>query len=217
MNVVKKIYNHFLRINNKSVYLQRPIIGFRLDETKIKELYNLDVKHIDYDNDSDLENWCNVINNSYDDCYFDLLKARTFLKEHETFQNGHTALFYDGIKCCATVSWGGYLNKPKVGGDYRIGVINEYKRRGIGRMCVEYAYSQLSNEGFRLGESLIMVKRIPSLNLHFSLGFIPRYDTRYVTYNLEIKNTSFTQRILLTLRLHHVYHSYLRQLKNSYK
>lgn len=94
-------------IDIRVVYLQRFIYGFNLSDNDVYRLYGLSVKHIDYNSDQDLQQWCDVINNSYDDCYFDIEKARRFLKEHPVYENGRTVLFYKDATACATVSWGG--------------------------------------------------------------------------------------------------------------
>lgn len=84
-------------------------------------------------------------------------------------------------------------------------------------MCVEYAYSRLASQGFVLGESIITIKRVPSLLLHFSLGFEPRYDIRYVTFKKNLRNINFVQRIRLTYLLYKYYKQYTGKLKISFK
>lgn len=138
------------------------------------------------------------------------------MEEHPIFENGRTVLFMKGATPCATASFGGYKSNPKVGGGYRIGVHNNYKGNGLGRMCVEYAYSRLADQGFRLGESIITIKRVPSLLLHFSLGFEPRYDMRYVTYKNNLKYINFIQRIRLTYLLYKHHKQYKNKLKKSF-
>lgn len=203
-------------IKTKVVYLQRFIYGFNLSDESVHNQYGLSVYYINYDSDQDLQLWCDVINNSYDDCLYDIPKARKFLEEHPIFENGRTVLFMKGATPCATVSFGGYKSNPKVGGDYRIGVHNNYKGNGLGRMCVEYEYSRLADQGFRLGESIITIKRVPSLLLHFSLGFEPRYDMRYVTYKNNLKYINFIQRIRLTYLLYKHHKQYKNKLKKSF-
>ena len=203
-------------IDIRVVYLQRFIYGFNLSDSDVSHLYGLSVKIIDYNSDLDLQQWCDVINNSYDDCYYDIEKARKFLKNHHIFQDGRTAIFYEGAVPCATVRGGGYKLNPIVGGDYRIGVHNNYKGNGLGRMCVVYAFSRLEEQGFRLGESIITIKRVPSLLLHFSLGFEPRYNMRYVTCNTFFKYTSIVQRLRLTVLLYKYNKQYKKKLKQSY-
>ena len=203
-------------IDIRVVYLQRYIYGFNLSDSDVSQLFGLSVKIIDYNSDLDLQQWCYVINNSYDDCYYDIEKARNFLQNHPIFHNGRTAIFYKGSSPCATVSWGGYKANPFVGGDYRIGVHNDSKGNGLGRMCVVYAFSRLAEQGFRLGESIITIKRVPSLLLHFSLGFEPRYNMKYVTCNTFFKYTSIVQRLRLTLLLYKYNKQYKKRLKQSY-
>lgn len=215
---ISKIYWSFYPyIDGKVVYLQRYLYGFSLSDDIVLKSYGLTVKYIDYDSDNDLQYWCDIINNSYDDCFYDIPKARKFLKDHLIFEKGKTALFIKGDIPCATVSWGIYKDNSKVGGDYRIGVHNNYKGNGLGRMCVEYAFSRLAEQGIKLGESIITIKRVPSLMLHFSLGFEPRYDMRFVTYKDNLKYINLIQRVRLTYLLHKYHKYYQNKLKKSFQ
>lgn len=215
---ISKIYWTFYPfIDGKVVYLQRFLYGFSLSDDTVLKNYGLTIKYIDYDSDSDLQQWCDVINNSYDDCFYDIAKARKFLKEHLIFEKGKTALFMDGITACATVSWGVFKDNPKVGGAYRLGVQNNFKGNGFGRMCLEYAYSRLSEQGINLGESLVTIQRVPSLMLHFSLGFEPRYNVRYVSYKKNLRHIDLVQRIRLTYLLYKYHHIYQNKLKKSFQ
>ena len=165
MKIIKgcsKVLGLFKIETTSLTHLQRFIYGFSLSDEEVLKTYGLSVRNIDYDSDQDLQQWCDVINNSYDDCFFDIPKARQFLKNHILFENGKTVIFFNNTNPCATVSWGRYKRNPKVGGDYRIGVRNDYKGKGIGRMCVEYAYSRLAEQGFHIGESVIEIKRTTS-------------------------------------------------------
>ena len=204
------------KIETELAHLQRFIYGFSLSDEEVSKSYGLSVRYIDYDSDQDLQLWCDVINNSYDDCFFDVPKARNFLNNHILFGKGKTVMFMDNITPCATVSWGGYKRNPKVGGDYRIGVRNDYKGNGIGRMCVEYAYSRLAEQGFRIGESVIEIKRTPSLLMHFSLGFEPQYDMRYVTFRSP-KNIKYYIKFIQRMRVKYFLHKYNKQYKNKLK
>ena len=216
--LLSKIYwKMYPGINTKVVYLQRFLYGFSLSDDTVFKSFGLTIKYIDYDLNSDLQQWCDVINNSYDDCFYDIDKARNFLTNHPIFQNGRTVLFMKGSIPCATVSWGGYKSNPVVGGDYRIGVHNHFKGHGLGRMCIEYAYSRLADEGFRFGESIITIKRVPSLMLHFSLGFEPRYDMRFVTYKDNLKYINLIQRVRLSYMLYKYHKQYLTKLKKSFQ
>lgn len=108
MNVFWKLYwSLYPGITNKVVYLQRQICGFYISDGIVSEKYGLTVKLIDYNSESDLREWCDVMNNSYDDCFFDETKAKQFLIHHPLFQANKTVLFYSNTIPCASVSWGG--------------------------------------------------------------------------------------------------------------
>lgn len=108
---------------------------------------------------------------------------------------------------------GGYKDNLAIGGDFRIGVRNAYKGKGYGRMCVEYAYSKLAEEGYKIGETIITSKRIPSIMLHLSLGFYPCYNMKYVTYKHNLKYINLIQRIRLNLHLYKCYNEYKKKIE----
>lgn len=76
----------------------------------------------------------------------------------------------------ATVSIGKYKSNKNVGGDFRIGVKKEAQGKGLGRICILWAFSQLANSGLKIGESAIAFKRKESLYLHYALGFRPQLN-----------------------------------------
>lgn len=80
------------QIESEIVNLQRFICGFSLSDEGMLKTYGLSVRHIDYDSEQDLQQWCDVINNSYDDS-FDISKARKYLKNHILFEKGNADLF----------------------------------------------------------------------------------------------------------------------------
>ncbi|MBQ8704138.1 MAG: hypothetical protein IJ524_07165 [Bacteroidales bacterium] len=124
-------------------------------------------------------------------------------------------LYFSKLGGVATVSIGQYKNNPKIGGDFRIGVTKASQNRGYGRLCILYAFSQLAAKGLKYGESAIMLKRKESLYLHYSLGFHPQNNTKYMAdANLHpwIKNLN----LVLKLRLRNSYHNYLKLERKKY-
>ena len=74
-------------------YLQAPLKAFELDDRIMEEKYGLKVIRLDYDNDSDIETWKNIIHTSYDDCHFTTESARRFLTQHTYLINTQTFVF----------------------------------------------------------------------------------------------------------------------------
>lgn len=115
----------------------------------------------------------------------------------------------------ATVSIGVYKNNPKVGGDFRIGVTKEAQGRGYGRLCILYAFSKLAAMGIESGESAIGFKRKESLYLHYSLGFRPQFNNKYLAeknYRPWLKNMN----VILKFRLLMSYRSFLKKERLKY-
>lgn len=192
---------------NGTVYLQASLKPFELDERKLEEKYGLSVRELDYNSKQDIEVWCDIIHNSYDDCHFTIDSARHFLKEHPVFENTQTFVFqHVNGGYLATVSIGQYKTNPKVGGDFRIGVKNEAQGKGLGRICIVYAFSKLAERGLKIGESAIAFKRKESLYLHYATGFRPQLRNKYLAF----KTTSLKRfNIILKFRQYLNYHSFV--------
>lgn len=87
--------NKFSNIVNGTVYLQASLKAFELNERTLKDKYNQSVRSLDWNNNSDLEIWCDIINNSYDDCCFTILSARKFFTDHQVFDDIQVFVFQD--------------------------------------------------------------------------------------------------------------------------
>ena len=200
-----------------TVYLQASLKAFELDSRILEEKYGLRVRQIDYDNDADLETWMDIIHTSYDDCHFTVETARKYLANHRYMNQTKTFLFQEigGGKIVATVSIGLYKANPKVGGDFRIGVTKAAQGKGYGRLCILFAFSQLAAMGIKYGESAIMFKRKESLYIHYSLGFRPQTNLRYVankSAGKKVKNLNF----ILKFRLWKSYRDYLKKERTNF-
>jgi len=202
---------------NGTVYLQASLKAFELDSRIMEEKYGLRVRQIDYDNDADLEKWMSIIHTSYDDCHFTIETAREYLVNHRFLDYTRTFLFQEvgGGQIVATVSIGIYKTNPNVGGDFRIGVTKAAQGKGYGRLCILFAFSQLASMGIKYGESAIMFKRKESLYIHYSLGFRPQTNLRYVankSAGKKVKNLNF----ILKFRLWKSYRDYLKKERTNF-
>lgn len=200
-----------------TVYLQASLKAFELDSRILEEKYGLKVRQIDYDNDADLETWMSIIHTSYDDCHFTVDRARKYLASHLFMNNTKTFLFQEvaGGGTVATVSIGIYKANPKVGGAFRFGVTQSAQGKGYGRLSLLFGFSQLAAMGLKYGESAISFKRKESLYIHYSLGFRPQTNLRFVANQTEekmIKNFNF----ILKYRLKKSYRDYLRKERNQF-
>ena len=200
---------------NGTVYLQAPLKAFELNERTLNEKYGLTVKKLDYNDDTDLEIWMKIIHSSYDDCHFTLLSAKKFLTTHPYMTDTESFVFFKKEIPIATVSIGRYKQNLDIGGDFRIGVTKSAQGHGYGRLCILYGFSKLAAKGIKNGESAIAFKRKESLQLHYSLGFRPQYDIRYLAEKNGrpwLKNLNF----ILKYRLYLSYRNFLRKERQKY-
>ena len=80
----------------------------------------------------------------------------------------------------ATASIGLYKANPRIGGDFRIGVTKSAQGKGYGRLCILFAFSQLTAMSLKYGESAIVFKRKESFYIHYLLGYRPQTNLEYV-------------------------------------
>ena len=78
--------------------LRTKLNKYFLSDDTLKDMYDLSVRKIDYENTNDLETWCEVINSSYDDCLFTVSKAKDYLNNHLVLADNQTFVFVNGAK-----------------------------------------------------------------------------------------------------------------------
>lgn len=202
------------RIINGLVYLQTPLKAYELSDERLVS-YGIMVKELEKDNQEDLKTWVDIINNSYDDCEYDVVKAKQLLSNHPYLDDVRTFLFklVAGGSYFATVSIGKYKNKSHIGSAFRFGVHRKIQGKGYGRLIILYAYSKLQDEGVKYAETIISFKRKQSLYLHYSIGFKPQLLAKYITVPIYSKFKKFN--FILTLRLKSHYNKYLKSLNNN--
>ena len=137
------------------------------------------------------------------------------MSTHISQRQKHLSSKVEGV--ISTASIGIYKDNPNVGGGFKMGVLREYHNKGIGRLIILYAYSELSRMGVRMGESVIQFKRKPSLYLHYSLGFYPEYDLNSLAYKSNKANKWKNFNFVLKYLLYRNYKSYLKKQKTYYK
>lgn len=77
-----KIKSIYRKLMEGTVYVQAPLKAFELDDRILKEKYGLEVQRLNYDSPQDINLWCSLINNSYEDFSFTEEKAKRFLIKH---------------------------------------------------------------------------------------------------------------------------------------
>jgi GNAT superfamily N-acetyltransferase len=213
MKLKKTLY----QLVNGTVYVQAPLKAFELNEQILEEKYGLRTILLDHQSAKDIDIWRQIIHSSYDDCYFTPESAYQLLTNHPYFSNVQTFVFQEinGDGYAATISIGEYKQNPTVGGDFRVGVTHKYQRKGYGRLCVLFAFSKLSSRGLKSGESAIALKRRESLHLHYSLGFRPQTNCKYLACknsNWRVKNLNF----ILKIRQYATYRDFLLRERKKY-
>lgn len=180
---------------------------------------------MDINNQAHVQAWCDVMNHSYDDCYFEIESAIKYLTNHLYLRDTETFLFVDCSNnqdstqsndtnsniedVCASISVGRYQCNPEISSLFRIGVIKGHQGRQLGRAVMLYGLSHLQLNGYKLCEDIVTSKRHASLMLHMNLGFEPQFDLSKVTYTKNLSNINIWQKMKL-MKL-------LRKESNTYK
>lgn len=210
-------YLFYTNIENKVLYLRTKLNKYFLSEDNLNELYGLSVRKIDYGNTNDLEVWCNIINNSYDDCSFTVLKAKDYLLNHLYLFNNQSFVFESGGRVVASISLGFYKQNPEWSGLFRIAVMKDFQGMHYGCAIVLFALSYLQSMGVKYCEDIVSSKREPSLNMHLNIGFEPLLNVKNAIYTANQKNVNFIQSVKLYFRLKRAHNKYLGYLGNLNK
>ena len=212
MNLSRYRYIFYTNIDSKVLYLRTLLNKYFLTESQLKNIYGLEVERLDYSNKTDVEDWCDIINNSYDDCHFTVESASKMFNNHLYFINNETFIFKtEGVKV-GSVSIGVYSSNPSYVGLFRIAVKNDFKGKHYGHAIVLYALSYLQSRRYKYCEDIVSSKRIPSLMLHMSLGFVPLYLFKKACYTHNQKNENLIQKIRLRYHLVRIHIKHLLKL-----
>ncbi|MCQ2429222.1 MAG: GNAT family N-acetyltransferase [Clostridia bacterium] len=154
-------------LKGKTTYLQKRITASPFS------MRQYTVKQMDYDSDRDIEVWCNIVNQAYDDSEYSPAHAKGFLTDHPFCTGTSTAFFMDGDTAFATISYGKVKTDAKTGSFFRIAVLPSYRNRGVGRMLLGYAESEMAKQDVGIIEESIALKRDASFSMHFGCGYKP--------------------------------------------
>lgn len=104
-------YLFYTRIDKKVVYLQTLLNKYYFTEQQLLDEFGCGVIKLDVSNNDHIKAWCDVINHSYDDCYFDSESAIKYLTSHLFLQDTETFLIFDMQKTNTELMtksvWGG--------------------------------------------------------------------------------------------------------------
>lgn len=128
---------------------------------------------MDYQDENDLDCWCKIINASYSDASYSPEAAQRLLNHYPAVSRNRTVFYVQDGNRIATISFGRVRASEETGSFFRIAVLPDYQRQGIGRKLMRYAESELCEEGIQGIENIIRLKRTASLMMHFSLGYKP--------------------------------------------
>lgn len=77
-----------------TIRLQVNLAAFELSTETLSERYNLNVEILDINNDAQISTWCDIINNSYTEFNFNIVSARTFLKDESYYKKNCNVFIY---------------------------------------------------------------------------------------------------------------------------
>ena len=132
---------------------------------------------MDPSNPQDIETWREIVNSAYSDASYTLDEAYALLTNHPAVYPSETAFYLLDGKKAATISYGPIRSAGDTGGFFRIAVLPEHQKKGIGTELLRYAEAQLLSKDISRVEETIKLKRIGSLIMHFKAGYQP--ETSY--------------------------------------
>lgn len=113
-------------VNNATVAVRKEICN----PESVIEKYILE--EMNYENEEHLKEWCDLINNGYEDVFYETTKqAKFFLQNHPFIEDNRTVFLKDNSNYVGTVTFGRYRSNNNVGGAVRYCVSKNYNRQGI--------------------------------------------------------------------------------------
>jgi predicted N-acetyltransferase YhbS len=128
----------------------------------------------------DVLKWAEIVNEAYQEDLINETSALNFLRNHRFLDNTMTFFVLDENEPVATISVGPYKSDNHTGGDARLAVLKKYEGKGLGSFLVRYGFHKLKEQGIKRGESIISLKRTPSIRLHMKCGFIPEFNRKRI-------------------------------------
>ena len=187
------------------------IIRMKMDLEDLPELYEITpfrVREINPDSEEDRKQWVELIDNGYDEEDDETIDAVKHFENHLFLDITNTYFVMDQELPVATISIGPYKNNRQVGGDARISVRKSHQGHGLGKYVILYGFHKLREQGISQGETMISVKRTPSIYAHFFCGFRPETDLRKCQYK---DHAFYGNRVLANRRLIGMYDDYQRR------
>ncbi len=195
--------------NRVSVYVQANLEHL----PPLKDISPLYVREMKMNDENDLQKWVDIINDAYsefDEETIDVEKSVNYLKDHQFMNVDAVYFIIDGNEPVGSITCGTYKSNDKIACCSRIAIKSNYKGRGLGKYIICYGYTKLRDRGINYGQSIIMVKRIKSILIHFDCGFIPQFKKKYKVFNNQ-KRFIFVK-VFTLMKVKKLYKSYLKTL-----
>ena len=176
------------------------------------------IREMNVGREDDLRLWCEVVNRSYTDASYTADTARELLTNHPLMKNNRTFFVADGDTVLATISVGVYRANEAVGGFFRIAVVPEGRKKGLGTLLLTIGEKELIGRQILSVQEAVKLKRAASLRMHFSHGYLPEKSIKdraeQITPKRKIMRLTGVD-ALVNARTRKIYRQYLENKKNN--
>ena len=176
------------------------------------------IREMNVGREDDLRLWCEVVNQSYTDASYTADTARELLTNHPLMKNNRTFFVADGDTVLATISVGVYRANEAVGGFFRIAVVPEGRKKGLGTLLLTIGEKELIGRQILSVQEAVKLKRAASLRMHFSHGYLPEKSIKdraeQITPKRKIMRLTGVD-ALVNARTRKIYRQYLENKKNN--
>lgn len=166
------------------------------------------VREMDTNNPDEIADRIRIVNQSYYDAEENDKSFIKHLNKHPFLDVKKIFFITRNGQAVGTVITGLYRNNPQYGGCARLAILPSEQGNGLGVFVINYASYYLYNQGIRLGETIITLKRKQSLLLHFKLGFKPQFSRNKI--NFDIQKRMWPARMIARLKVYNLYEKYLK-------
>jgi len=172
---VKRYLSSYTSLNSSPVYFRRT--DFK-DLPPLRDISPLNVKEMSKDNESQVNEWLNIINQSFSRSWGEKDYVNSIIN-HEIYDVHHTYFLMDYEKHIGVVSEAVFKKNKQVGVTHYLGIDKNYIGYGLGKYLILYTLHKMKVHNLKSCEGESTLEHRKSLFIHFDFGFRPKTRLDY--------------------------------------
>lgn len=197
---IKYVFNW--NVNKINICVQRDFA----DLPQLSFPKNVTLKKMNINDNDEINDWCNLINSSFNDIKADPSLFEKHIHQHSFLIDVNVLFIIKNNKPIGTISFGRYRKDPSVSGGSLAAVLPS-EQGYLHYFIINYGCHYFRNKGIMKGEANIQLKRKSALILHFRHGFIPQFDRKQILF--DDQRRMWPARLIARKRIEKLYNKVL--------